>query len=595
MKTLKLFNAVLDYKSSDKPFSSKPVINNELGIIIEPNAVWAENQIVDYYKKEKLSGNDLNKTFHKSWKKIKESPRFELLLHQILHYTSTYGSNFQDEIYIPTETLKVPELKELKYKVIKAYTKDELIDKSFCILNSGIALDEKTIDDIISLLVEVLGYKFTGNENIKNKEAQARLAELYNIYPENPVEFLRFILYRTTDSSLLIKSPETINSIKHSSFNPSPLFHKYGLTKLSEIFNRFKPLFLAYKNKCHSTINKISKLSKKNHKPMVSNPLNDVTNRKLVSEDMHWLKNATSFALLKALQACDSRIKGQNVFIYKIRNGKSWTKDNNETNIETCKYNYNFIIEYLKTILSFENKTFYLPDDIVYSIPTSEKMFAGNIPLGSRFYGSKLAIGIYWKNEGGAIDLDLSAINIGGKVGWNSKYSQNNGKLMYSGDITNAPNGAVEYLHAKNGLKEPSIILNNVYAGASNSKYKIIVGKGTNLSVEYMMNPNNLFVETDCETVQKQTIIGIIIPYKLKQCFTILNMGLGNMHVSSGSSLKSLEALYQQWKDPLTLNTLVKMLGGKIIKNKDEANYNLSLDKLEKDTFINLLKPTKQK
>jgi len=39
----------------------------------------------------------------------------------------------------------------------------------------------------------------------------------------------------------------------------------------AEIFNRFKPLFLAFKTKCPKTINKISKLSKTYHKPLVSN------------------------------------------------------------------------------------------------------------------------------------------------------------------------------------------------------------------------------------------------------------------------------------------------------------------------------------
>ena len=60
MKTLKLFNAVTAKPSTDKPFVS------EDGFIIEPDALWAKDKILAYYKKEKLDGNDLNKTFHKS-------------------------------------------------------------------------------------------------------------------------------------------------------------------------------------------------------------------------------------------------------------------------------------------------------------------------------------------------------------------------------------------------------------------------------------------------------------------------------------------------------------------------------------------------
>ena len=74
MKTLKLFNAVLARESNEKPFIS------DEGFIIEPDALWAKKEIISYYSKEKLNGNDLNKTFHKSWQKIKESSRIELLI-----------------------------------------------------------------------------------------------------------------------------------------------------------------------------------------------------------------------------------------------------------------------------------------------------------------------------------------------------------------------------------------------------------------------------------------------------------------------------------------------------------------------------------
>uniref|UniRef100_A0AAU6WTV5 Uncharacterized protein n=1 Tax=Chryseobacterium endophyticum TaxID=1854762 RepID=A0AAU6WTV5_9FLAO len=89
MKTLQLFNAVLAKESPAEAFISDD------GFIIEPNALWAKNQILSYYAREKLNGNDLNKTFHKSWQKIKESTRAQLLLEQVYHYISTYGSDFR--------------------------------------------------------------------------------------------------------------------------------------------------------------------------------------------------------------------------------------------------------------------------------------------------------------------------------------------------------------------------------------------------------------------------------------------------------------------------------------------------------------------
>ena len=64
--------------------------------------------------------------------------------------------------------------------------------------------------------------------------------------------------------------------------------------------------------------------------------------------------------------------------------------------------------------------------------------------------GEKLAAGIYWEDKWGANDLDLSGLNISGKIGWNSDYYNENRSIIYSGDLTEAANGAVEYLHINN-------------------------------------------------------------------------------------------------------------------------------------------------
>lgn len=596
MKTLKLFNAVLakETATNEDPYISKN------GFIIEKNALWAKDRITVYYERERLSGNDLNKTFHKSWSTIKFSSRAELYQEQIRHYISTYGSDFKSEVYIPSEVVDIPDVK-LVYKVIKAYSKEELTEKCLSLLQSGIALKEETIDDILSILVDELGYEFTGKENIKNKEATVKIADLYYIYPENVVEFFRYIIYRTTDSTLLIKNDELIEAIKNSSFNPSAAFNKYGLEKLAEIFNRFKPLFLAYKNRAPKTINKIGKLSKKYHKPLVTNPLNEVTFSLLVEKDIHWLDNATPFALFKALSACYIRKNGQDTFLYRVRNGKSWVKPGNAS--YASEMNYDFILAYMKNRFNLSDKKIYLPEDIEFALPTSEKMFVGNIPTGTKFFGEKLAVGIYWRNDWGARDLDLSGLNIGGKVGWNSTYNQNKGSLMYSGDITSAPNGAVEYLYANKGLNVPTLVNNNVYSGTAECDYKIVIGKGENIKKDVMMNPNKLFAEIKCSSVQKQTILGMLLPESKtkkivgipvstseRQAFVLLNFGAGHARVSGNSEISNLatRALYQQWNNPLSFTKIIELLGAEIVTDRAEATNDFSLDLLEKDSFIKL-------
>ncbi|MFC0427219.1 hypothetical protein [Chryseobacterium scophthalmum] len=583
MKTLKLFNAVLAKKSNEKPFIS------DTGFIIESDAFWAKKEIISYYSKEKLNGNDLNKTFHKSWQKIKESSRIELLIEQINHYISTYGSDFQNEIYIPKEVLNVPDLK-LTFKVIKAYTQEEMQEKCLSLLRSGIALKEETIDDLLYILHTELEYDFTGKENIRNKEAVIKIADRYDIYPENSVEFFRYVIYKTTRTTLLIKSNDLIDDIKKSKFNPTYLFENFGLEKMAEIFNRFKPLFLAYKNRAPKTINKISKLSKVYHQPLISNPLNNATNILLENSDLNWLENATPFALFKALSACYSRMYGQNIFVYRIRNGKSWTKKGTATSVN--ELNYDFILNYLKSKYNLSEKKFYFPKDVAFGLPTSEKMVVGNIPTGTRFYGERLAVGIYWEDAWGANDLDLSGLNIAGKIGWNAAYNQDNGQLMYSGDMTSAPNGAVEYLYANKYLNTPTLVMNSVFSGDSNCGYKIVIGKGDDISYDYMMNPNNLFAEAKCNSVQKQTILGMLLPKDGKQCFVLLNFGAGNSHVSGTSEVSAMatNALYQQWYESISFNHLIEKLGAIITSEKEEADFDFSLETLEKDSFTKIFK-----
>ena len=589
MKTLKLFNAVVSKTTNKTPF-----ISNE-GYIIESDAMWAKSFIIDFYSREKLNGNDLNKTFHKSWSTIKNSTRYELALEQIRHYISTYGSNFESEIYIPNETLELPDVK-LKYVVIKAYTKSEMVEKCLDLLRSGIALTQDTITDVLSILIDELEYKFKGDEGIKNKEAKIILADLYNIFPSEPIDVLRYVVYKSTGNSLLIKNTELISQIKGGSFNPKVAFDQIGLDKMAEIFNRFKPLFLAYKQFSPKTINKIGKLSKKNHKPLVGNPLNLVTSRLLTENDKHWLDNATPFALFKAMSACNSRVKGQDTFLYRIRNGKSWAKVEDEVSTVSVD-NLNILTEYLKTRFNLNGKTILTPQNVDFALPTSEKMFVGNIPTGTKFYGKKLAVGVYWKDEWGARDIDLSSIGIdGSKVGWNSDYKSQNGSLLYSGDITSAPNGAVEYLHASDGISQPYLVTANIFSGKFNAGYKVVVGEGSKISRDFMVNPNKVMMETKTNSVEKQNILGILLPEKEdKQCFTLLNFGQGSARVSGYSEVTGMatKALFQQWTNSISLNDILTLLGANIINEASDdikVDIDLSLDILEKDTLINIFK-----
>jgi len=584
MKSLKLFNVVL------AKTLGQFIVDQDLGIIIDSTAVWAKDQILSFYRQQKLSGNDLNKTFYQSWATIRDSSRTELFVDQIIHYLATYGTDFEGEMYIPNQCFDRAQIPYTKceFKVIQGVTEEELTTRCLNLLRSGIALQQDTLVDVFAILDE-LDYTFTGDEGIRNKEAIIMIADLYGIYPKDTVEFLRYCLFRSTGDSLLIKSDAVIAAIKSNTWVPSHVMKQHGLEKLATIFNRFKPLFLAYKNKSAKTINRISKLSKKFHKPMVANPLNLVTERNLEFSDMHWLHNATPYALFKAFSACYQRLTGQDTFMYRVRNSKSWVTTSKFSRESIWERNQAMISAYLRDNYNLSGLKVYIPKNVEYALPTSEKLFVGNIPTGTKFTGKVLNAGVYWENSWGANDLDLSGLNIGGKIGWNAAYKSGS-EVFYSGDITNAPEGAVEYLRVTKDLSAPTLVLNNVYSGSSTCDYKIVVGKGSKVDNTFMMNPNKVLLDVACKSIQTQTILGMFIPNDGKVEFVLLNFGAGHCHVSGNNVVSNMatKALYQQWSNPLMLKDILQILDVVFVDTPEEADVDLSLSKLEKDTFTKL-------
>lgn len=586
MNTLKLFSGVLAQKTDVK----LPVILEEYGVLIMPEALHLKKEIENYFRYQKLSGNQLNATFHKSWNKIATSSRFELLMHQILHYMTTYGTDFAGKTYIPDEILEVPDMK-LCFIVVKGYSKEELIEKSLNMLKSGMALKQDTIEDLLNILDECK-YKFTTQEGIKNKEAKVLIAERYDVFPLEPDDLMRILTYRITGKTLVIKDKNTIAAFK--SVTKDVYLKKIhnlltgNVYEFSEIFNRYKVLFLALRNNTYAKIivNKISRLSKYNHSPMVQNPLNSVTNTVIAEKDMHWLENATPYALFKAYQALERRIEGKtNSFVYSIRNGKSWVADS-KIDKSICSKNFSILLAFIENKFDLSGKSFYFPDNIDYAVPTSEKMYVGNIPMGTRIYGKNLCAGVYWRNEWGAYDIDLSAINIrGSKIGWNSAFKGSG--LMYSGDMTSANPEAVEYLNASDGLDSAALVQANIFSGKNDCDYKIVVGNGHNITRNYMMDPNNLVLEAFCKSIQKQNIIGMFIPTEKGTTFVVFNVGAGNARVSGHNKLTNtaIDALMEKFSCAASFNSLVAFLGGNIVDSPEKADYDFSTNALEKDSF----------
>ena len=244
--TLRLFKAV-EIKDGDL-YAKEKLVEEWLARTIRRGFVFSPKVIANYPPAQLnrliaiveeelgLTREQMNATLHKSWKKVEEAPLIQLVMEQLIHYMTTYGFEHlgiydEDSVYIPNEVLEIPELeKGIRLTVIKGYTEAELKEKLLELLGSGIALKEQTVIAAVELATQVGIEKEI--EQIKNKEVLAILYEQLKIVPKNPVEFLRYLLYRTIDSTLLIKDKATIEKIKEC-----------GPTAATTLFQKYKKLF----------------------------------------------------------------------------------------------------------------------------------------------------------------------------------------------------------------------------------------------------------------------------------------------------------------------------------------------------------------
>ena len=81
------------------------------------------------------------------------------------------------------------------------------------LLTSGIALSEQTVKDIMVLSEFIDKERF---DEISNREVKIALYDKYKIMPKNADEFLRFLIFKLTDSTLKITNRAMINQLKRS-------------------------------------------------------------------------------------------------------------------------------------------------------------------------------------------------------------------------------------------------------------------------------------------------------------------------------------------------------------------------------------------
>ena len=552
-----------------------------------------------------------NATFYKEWNDIIASSRFKLYVDQLMHYATTYGTDFHfGNGYVPNDGSIQPDFKMLK--IIEPISKDEMFEKCYSILKSGIALKNKTMQDLCDFVCKYLREFRCKNptcrdlpanlDEIKNKEAQAYLAVQMHKFPKDPFGVLRGLLFWYTKNLLLIKDRKTISKVRESarSFeslegldHPFDNLTEKNIEDLSKIFYRFKPLFLAMKTKRTAhVINRLRKLAKVNHVPLQKGFWETIiSDRKFIEEVKSKILELDNFRKVRILQAIKVALfSNEESKVYPIRNGKVYTR---------CNYKPEYDREYLIELLSiFENslveslskkacKVKFSPYFNI-TLPSTEKSFVGNLPFGSSIKFEKNAVvGIFWKNEWGCRDFDLSFYDIKGrKIGWNAEYENHN--VIYSGDMTNADPFAVETMFIKNYCEDAMVYVNEYYGG-SRAKFRLFFANeemDPQTMRNHMVDPNNIKLDTMIEVDdERQKSVGLVHDNTFH--FMDLCSGGRNVSLYTKHGMEFIKTMCNRTKCFVDLKNILMKAGFTEVSENETPDIDFTNP--EKDTIINLL------
>lgn len=628
---MKINTALIDFLMKGVVDKSEPVdfakLNAESakkGWIIHPDccnkhvAAWVRS----------LAANH-NATFYREWNDVISKSRFELFVDQILHYASTYGKWVAGEEpegngWVPNDGGPVPRFEELK--VLEPITAEEAAGKCLEALKSGIALKDATMKALCDFLVGDFKAMVTPEavSEVKNREASCYLSSKSGVLPADEFGMLRCLMYAYTEKTELIKSASKLREIKstaaRSSFK-SPLLNlsEEQLARLSRIFLRFKPLFLAMKAKSTAAvINKLRRLAVKNHRPFKIGFWEDVIpHPKTIEEVRERLPDLDAWRKIRLMMTIKEKLDSKSdSSLYVIRSGKMFVRtgytpayDQNWLNILYLELESS-LVEQLRSKACLVK----FPEHYSLALPTSEKNFVGGLPFGTYFdMKTHNVVGIYWRNEWGAHDFDLSAVNLtGGKIGWNAAYysysylsdlrdskSKKIPEVVYSGDMTNADPHAVELLYMSGACPDMIVKVNKFY-GKPESKLRFFFANedldgicNTRAMYGHMVNPNNIRLDTMVDFTSQdftEKTLGMVVGNR----FYVMDLGSGVKRVSRGGKYVEdvVKGMKSRTKGFIPLKDILLRAGFTIwtppAEGEEERKPDLDLTTGAKDALIGL-------
>ena len=467
---------------------------------------------------------NFNQTLHKSFGTVAYADFGYLLMAQLMNYLSTYGAEsmgLKAGNFIPAEKLDLPtEFRNVaRITVIRKVSHSDAV----ALFNDYLTRLKAPNTRIMNSVKTLINYATLPIDDVASFEVQIVYADAKGLYPVNPISGLRYLIYKITGNTLIIKNQRTIRVIKAkaeascSSYFDSKTANlpaavlRSNMIGFASIFLRYKDLFLAFKKfpGCAPLVNQLRRMADTYHKPLPEDAVQNYVQMMMKGRYMaatKVLNDADNRSLIKIINFCLSRATDEFMpAVYAVRNGRLFvnedgiaplTKDSAamySTCIRECMKLLHF-----RLFAFFRNKIFLMPDEMVYSTPTTEKQMMGTIPMGSFMpLSGNVVVGVHWfnhKSEKGEqrVDIDLHMNSATRHFGWNGGWRDGD-ETVYSGDMTNAPYpyGAAEAWYNTVG-KEDFIYEVNLFSGPENQEFKVFFTKSDRdqLRRNFTFDPN---------------------------------------------------------------------------------------------------------
>ncbi len=532
-----------------------------------------------------------NTTFYKTWEDVVSKNRLDIFLDQVRHYASTYGTGFTGMPYIPAGGVEGPDFES--YTFIDVISEQELFKRCLGMLCSGIALKGDTVKLLCEAVLDgaAKGIGSVDIDSIRNREALVVLCQALGRRPSDPVSLFRYIAYAATGETLLIRSPRQIEQIKAAAeaFDFG-ILSPGELEKLASIFYRFKPQMLAFRgaegSRNRAVINRLRRMAPKFHKPLSKGFWETLLSAcpPMYEVEAH-LGSVTSFKLVSLLQTVRERLltrsESRPLQMYLVRNGKVFVAPAPEVKEDYLKSLEQVLENALIKRLAPKACGVRFPAGLSLCCPASEKTFLGNLPFGSSYpMKGHNFFGIYWRNEWGTNDFDISFVDwVGSKVGWNANY--NTGTTVYSGDLTDASPEASEIIYCKDICPNGTLFCNRYY-GAPGSRFRFFFGQEeiVDLKAGYMVRPDSIVVNEEMTSDSAEKMLGIVCGGRAY----LMDLRTGEGRVSAGLRPGQKERIMA--RKSLAFIDLKELLLKAGFVESDMPD--LDLTKLDKDTLITL-------